>query len=85
VNHRQKDWPEWLASAKFAINNKTYSTIKVSSFIANYGRELRMGVDIRRKGKNEESNRVCRKNEKGTERSRNSIEKSTRGNKVIDR
>ena len=37
--------------AKFAINNKTYLTTKVSPFMANYRRELRMGIDIRRKGK----------------------------------
>jgi len=22
VDHRQKDWPEWLASVEFAVNNK---------------------------------------------------------------
>ena len=51
VNHRQKDWPEWLASAEFAINNKTHSTTKVSPFMANYGRDMRMGINLRRKGK----------------------------------
>ena len=43
VNHRQKKWPEWLASAEFAVNNKIYIATKVLPFIANYGRELRMG------------------------------------------
>jgi len=42
VNHRQKDWPEWLALAEFTVNNKVHTTTKVSPFIANYGRELRM-------------------------------------------
>jgi len=51
VNYRYKDWPEWLASAEFVINNKIYSTTKVPLFIANYGRELRIGIDIRRKEK----------------------------------
>jgi len=51
VEHRQKDWPEWLASAKFVVNNKVHIAIKVSPFMANYGRELRMGGDIRKKGK----------------------------------
>jgi len=37
--------------AEFVVNNKVYSTTKVSPFMANYGRELRMGEDIRRKGK----------------------------------
>jgi len=51
VEHRQKDWPEWLASAEFAVNNKVYTATKVSLFMANYGKELRMGGDIRRRGK----------------------------------
>jgi len=51
VEHRQKNWPEWLASAEFAVNNKVHTATKVSLFMANYGRELRMGGDIRKKGK----------------------------------
>jgi len=51
IEHRQKDWPEWLATAEFAINNKVHTVTKVSPFMANYGKELRMGGDIRRKGK----------------------------------
>ena len=51
VEHRQKDCPEWLTSAEFAVNNKTHTATKVSPFMANYGRELRMGGDIRKKGK----------------------------------
>jgi len=33
------------------VNNKVHTAIKVLSFMANYGKELRMGGDIRRKGK----------------------------------
>jgi len=51
VEYRQKDWPEWLASAEFAVNNKVHTATKVLLFMANYGRELRMGGNIRRKGK----------------------------------
>ena len=51
IEHRQKDWSEWLAAAEFAINNKVHRATKVSPFMANYGKELRMGGDIRRKGK----------------------------------
>jgi len=51
VDHRQKDWLEWLASVEFLVNNKVYTATKVSSFMANYGRELRMGRDIRKRGK----------------------------------
>jgi len=55
VDYRQKDWPEWLISAEFAINNKIHLTTKVSLFIANYGRELRMRINIRRKEKMEKT------------------------------
>jgi len=51
VNHRQKNWPEWLVSAEFAVNNKVHLVMKMSSFMANYGRELRMEGDIRKRGK----------------------------------
>ena len=51
VDHRQKDWPEWLASAEFVVNNKVHTATKVLPFMANYGRELKMGGDIRRRGK----------------------------------
>ena len=37
--------------AEFAVNNKVHTATKMSSFIANYGRELRMGGDIRKKEK----------------------------------
>ena len=51
MDHRQKDWPEWLASAEFAVNNKAYMATKVLPFMANYGRELRIGKDIRKREK----------------------------------
>ena len=41
--------------AEFAINNNTYLTTKVSPFIVNYRRELRMEIDIRRKEKIEKA------------------------------
>ena len=55
VDHRQKDWLEWLALAEFAINNKVHSATKISPFMANYGRKLRMEADIRRKGRIEKA------------------------------
>ena len=55
TEYRQRDWPEWLAIAKFVMNNKVHSATKVLSFIANYRRELRMRADIRRKGKMEKA------------------------------
>ena len=40
-----------MVSAEFAINNKTHTATKMSPFMANYGKEMRMGGDIRKKGK----------------------------------
>ena len=37
--------------AEFAINNKVHTATKVSPFMTNYGKELRIGGDIRRKEK----------------------------------
>ena len=51
IENRQKDWLEWLAVAEFAVNNKVHTVTKVLLFIVNYRKELRMGGDIRRKGK----------------------------------
>ena len=48
MEYRQRDWPEWLATAELAVNNKVHLAIKISPFMANYRRELRIGVDIRR-------------------------------------
>ena len=51
VNHRQSNWSEWLATAEFTFNNKVHTAIKASQFKVNYGREPRMGFDIRKKEK----------------------------------
>ena len=38
-------------SAEFVVNNKIHTATKVSPFIANYGKEIRIGGDIRKKRK----------------------------------
>ena len=38
IEYRQKDWPEWLAAAEFAVKNKVYIATKVLPFMANYGK-----------------------------------------------
>ena len=60
------------------VNNKVYVATKVLSFIANYERELRIKTDIRKKRKDEESNRVYRKYKKSIRKNRSSIKKNTR-------
>ncbi len=49
MKYKQRDWPEWLATAEFAVNNKVHLVMRMSLFIVNYGKEMRMGADIRRK------------------------------------
>ena len=61
VNHRQKNWPEWLALVEFTVNNEVHSTTKVSPFMANYGRELRMEANVRKKRKVEKTTEFVKK------------------------
>jgi len=37
IDHRQEQWPNWLATAEFAYNNKVQTSTKVSPFRANNG------------------------------------------------
>ena len=76
VDHRQNDWLEWLALAEFAINNKVHSTTKVSPFMVNYGRELRMEGDIRRKGKVEKATEFVKKLKRVQEEARAALKKT---------
>ena len=55
MEHRQKDWLEWLVLAEFVVNNKVHTATKISSFMANYKRKLRMRGDIRKRGKVEKA------------------------------
>ena len=50
--------------AEFAYNNKVYSGTKVLPFKANNGRNLRMGFELRKKGKFEGAERFAKRMEK---------------------
>jgi len=63
---------------EFVINNKVYSVTKVSSFLANYNRELRIRADIRRKEKIEKLTKFVEKIKKNSRESWSNIEKSTK-------
>ena len=76
MEHRQKDWPEWLAAAEFAVNNKVHTATKVSPFMANYGKELRMGGDIRRKGKVESATEFVERMKKVQEEAEAALRKT---------
>ena len=51
-------------SVEFAVNNKIHSATKVFLFMVNYGRELRMETDIRKKGKVEKMTEFVERMEK---------------------
>ena len=76
INHRQNNWVEWLAIAEFAFNNKVHTATKSSLFQINYGRKLRMGFDIRKKGKNEKAEEFARKMKERHEETRAALVKS---------
>jgi len=76
VDHRQKDWPEWLALAEFAVNNKVHTATKMSPFMANYERELRMGGDIRRRGKVEKATEFVKRIKKVHEKAGIALKKA---------
>jgi len=50
IDHRQKQWLDWLGTAEFAYNNKIYLVTKISPFKANYSQDLRMEFERRRRG-----------------------------------
>ena len=64
VEHRQKDWLEWSASAEFVVNNKIHTATKILPFMANYRRELRIEGDMRKKGKVESATEFIEKMKK---------------------
>jgi len=76
VNHRQNNWSEWLATAEFAFNNKVHTATKMSPFQVNYGKEPRMGFDIRKKGKNEKAEEFARKMKERYEEARTALVRS---------
>ena len=76
VNHRQNNWSEWLVTAEFAFNNKVHTATKMSPFQVNYGKEPRMGFDIRKKGKNEKAEEFVKEMKERHEEARAALVKS---------
>jgi len=76
IEHRQKDWLEWLAMAEFVINNKVHMATKILPFMANYGKELRMGGDIRKKEKVESATEFVERMKKVHEKAEAALRKT---------
>ena len=62
--------------AEFVVNNKVYLITKVSPFIANYDKELKMVADIRRKGKVEKATKFSERMMKVQEEARVALRKA---------
>ena len=62
--------------AEFVVNNKVYLITKVSPFIANYDKELKMVADIRRKGKVEKATKFSERMKKVQEEARVALRKA---------
>ena len=62
--------------AEFAINNKVHTATKVSLFIANYGKKVRRGGDIQRKGKVESATEFVRRMKKVQEETEAALRKT---------
>jgi len=76
INHRQNNWAEWLATAEFTFNNKVHTATRSSPFQVNYGREPRMGFDIKKKGKNEKAEEFVKEMKERHEEARAALVKS---------
>ena len=76
VNHRQNNWAEWLATAEFTFNNKVHTAMRSSSFQVNYGREPRMGFDIRKRRKNKKVEEFVKEMKEKHEKARAALVKS---------
>ena len=76
INHKQNNWSEWLVTTEFVFNNKVYTATKTSLFQVNYGREPRMGFDIRKKGKNEKVEEFAREMKERYEEAKAALIKS---------
>ena len=61
IDHRQEQQPEWLGTVEFVYNNKAHSSTRMSSFEANYGQDLRIGFEGRKKRKYERAERFVTK------------------------
>jgi len=76
IEHRQKDWLEWLAMVEFVINNKVHTATKILPFMANYGKELRMRGDIRKKEKVENATEFMERMKKVQEEAEAALRKT---------
>ena len=63
-------------TAEFVFNNKVHIATKMLPFQVNYGKELRMGFDIRKKRKNKKTEEFVKEMKKRHEEARVALVRS---------
>ena len=63
IDHKPESWPECLAMAEFANNNKAQAYMKASPFFINTGKHPRMGFEPWREGKHPAATEFVKKME----------------------
>jgi len=76
IDYRQEQWPEWLGMVEFIYNNKTHSSIQMLPFKANYGQDLRMGFEGRKKEKYQGTEKFIKKMKKIQEEAKVALKKA---------
>ena len=61
IDYQQEQQPEWLGTVEFVYNNKVHIGTKVLPFKANQGQDLRVGFELRKKGKYKEAEKFAKK------------------------
>ena len=65
-----------MVLVNFSVDNKIHLATKVSLFIVNYGRELRMGVNIRKKVKIKKATKFAERMKKVQEKAEVALRKT---------
>ena len=76
IDHRQKNWLEQLVLAEFMVNNKVYSATRILPFMANYNRELRIEINIKRNEKMKKATEFAERIKKVQEKARAALKRT---------
>ena len=86
INYRQINinWLEQLATAEFTFNNKVHKATKSLLFKVNYEKELRMSIEIRKKGKYVKAKEFIKKMEETYKKAKAALKKSQKEMKICE-
>ncbi len=62
VNHRQNDWADWIAMAKFTYNDKEHTSTGLTLFFMNYGLHPFKGTNIHQEVTNKGATQIPAEN-----------------------